>query len=143
MHSLHCLRLLVVRHGQSGFMLSDNANNFRLTAATLKLAEEFLAPHRTDWQSTKNSHRGKEACTNEYKEACTKHRHGATRKAVGSRLLNYIDFRTLTVEVEALVNQWPPTFVAFDSLEVIRAVDSLQLEAHVHLDSGEKLADIV
>ena len=100
-------------------MISDNGKTFKATAKTLKviMTDEKvvaqLAERRVEW--TFNIERA--PWWGGVFERLVHSTKRCLRKMIGKTKLRHDELRTLLVEVEAIVNSWPLTFVSPNNLE--------------------------
>uniref|UniRef100_A0A1I7W559 Integrase catalytic domain-containing protein n=1 Tax=Loa loa TaxID=7209 RepID=A0A1I7W559_LOALO len=116
----HVLRRFTARRGFPKLVLSDNASQFQLVFKVIaEQNSNFLADRGMIWRNIipKAPWRGG---VYERIIGLTKQ---ALKRAVGRKLLKEGEFITLIVEIEALLNTRPLTYVGFDDYQVIRPID--------------------
>uniref|UniRef100_A0A915CKF5 Integrase catalytic domain-containing protein n=1 Tax=Parascaris univalens TaxID=6257 RepID=A0A915CKF5_PARUN len=120
-HFLHVLRRFIARNGYPTSVVVDNTPQFQLVKQVMQnalaapITWRFITPFAS-WQGG----------VYERLVGLTK---TVFRKAVGRRLLDEEEFKTLVVECEAIVNSRPLTYVNSASERILRPVDFLRPQA--------------
>ena len=140
---LHVLRRFISRRGKPQKMLSDNASQFGTVAAVIQEAAledvgldekpdtgnilDYCSRQGIDWKFISPLAPWQGGIY----ERMIGLAKTAFRKAVGRHLLREKELETLVVEIEAILNSRPITYLEDESLEVIRPIDFLLPGAHL------------
>uniref|UniRef100_A0A1I7VRB7 Integrase catalytic domain-containing protein n=3 Tax=Loa loa TaxID=7209 RepID=A0A1I7VRB7_LOALO len=116
----HVLRRFTARRGFPKLVLSDNASQFQLIFKVIaEQNSNFLADRGMIWRNIIP----KAPWGGGVYERIIGLTKQALRRAIGRKLLKEGEFITLIVEIEALLNTRPLTYVGFDDYRVIRPID--------------------
>uniref|UniRef100_A0A1I7VYG8 Integrase catalytic domain-containing protein n=2 Tax=Loa loa TaxID=7209 RepID=A0A1I7VYG8_LOALO len=116
----HVLRRFTARRGFPKLILSDNASQFQLVFKVIaEQNSNFLADRGMIWRNIIP----KAPWGGGVYERIIGLTKQALKRAVGRKLLKEGEFITLIVEIEALLNTRPLTYVGFDDYRVIRPID--------------------
>uniref|UniRef100_A0A1I7VIX3 Integrase catalytic domain-containing protein n=1 Tax=Loa loa TaxID=7209 RepID=A0A1I7VIX3_LOALO len=116
----HVLRRFTAFRGFPKLVLSDNASQFQLVVKVIaEQNSNFLADKGMIWRNIIP----KAPWGGGVYERIIGLTKQALKRAVGRKLLKEGEFITLIVEIEALLNTRPLTYVGFDDYRIIRPID--------------------